>query len=58
MAVADALLGKPVRTVACKTVDLEMPADSQIVIEGLIDTELPEPEGSFGESHGHAAWAA
>jgi UbiD family decarboxylase len=55
MGVAGALLGRPVETVRCKTVDLEVPADSEIVIEGLIDPELLEPEGPFGESHGHVA---
>ncbi len=53
--VAGGLLGAPVRIVRCKTVDLDVPADSEIVIEGLIDTELLEPEGPFGESHGHVA---
>ena len=38
-----------------KTVDLEIPADAEIVVEGFIDTELLEPEGPFGESHGHVA---
>ena len=37
------------------TVDLDVPADAEIVIEGLIDPELLEPEGPFGESHGHVA---
>ena len=37
------------------TVDLNVPADAEIVIEGLIDPELLEPEGPFGESHGHVA---
>ncbi len=32
-----------------------MPADAEIVIEGLIDPDLLEPEGPFGESHGHVA---
>jgi hypothetical protein len=32
-----------------------VPADSEIVIEGLIDPELLEPEGPFGESHGYIA---
>jgi 4-hydroxy-3-polyprenylbenzoate decarboxylase len=32
-----------------------VPADTEIVIEGLIDPELLEPEGPFGESHGHVA---
>jgi UbiD family decarboxylase len=55
MAVAGGLMGKAVKTVRCKTIDLVVPADSEIVIEGLIDTDLLEPEGPFGESHGHVA---
>jgi UbiD family decarboxylase len=55
MGVAGALLGEPVRTVRCVTNNLEVPADSEIVIEGIIDSELLEPEGPFGESHGHVA---
>jgi 4-hydroxy-3-polyprenylbenzoate decarboxylase len=55
MAVAGGLMGAPVRTVRCKTIDLVVPADSEIVIEGLIDASLLEPEGPFGESHGHVA---
>jgi 4-hydroxy-3-polyprenylbenzoate decarboxylase len=55
MTVAGGMMGKPVRTVRCKTIDLLVPADSEIVIEGLIDTDLLEPEGPFGESHGHVA---
>jgi 4-hydroxy-3-polyprenylbenzoate decarboxylase len=55
MHVAGGLMGAPVRTVRCKTVDLVVPADSEIVIEGLIGTDLLEPEGPFGESHGHVA---
>ena len=39
----------------CVTVDLDVPADSEIVIEGLVDPELLEPEGPFGESHGYIA---
>src|SRR2546430_13226938 len=37
------------------TVHSRLPADAEIVIEGLIDPELLEPEGPFGESHGHVA---
>ena len=55
MAVAGGLAGAPIRIVKCVTVDLEVPADAEIVIEGLIDPELLEPEGPFGESHGHVA---
>src|ERR1019366_3580335 len=45
----------PIRTAKCVTVDLDVPADSEIVIEGLIDTDLLEPEGPFGESNGYVA---
>jgi 4-hydroxy-3-polyprenylbenzoate decarboxylase len=55
MAVAGALAGAPIRTVKCVTIDCEVPADAEIVIEGLIDSEFLEPEGPFGESHGHVA---
>ncbi len=55
MGVAGALAGEPIRTVKCVTVDLDVPADSEIVIEGLVDPELLEPEGPFGESHGYIA---
>ena len=55
MAVAGGLAGRPMRVTKCKTIDLEIPADAEIVVEGLIDTELLEPEGPFGESHGHIA---
>lgn len=55
MGVAGALAGAPIRTAKCVTVDLDVPADSEIVIEGLIDPELLEPEGPFGESHGYIA---
>jgi 4-hydroxy-3-polyprenylbenzoate decarboxylase len=55
MAVAGGLTGAPIRTAQGITVDLQVPADAEIVIEGLIDPELLEPEGPFGESHGHVA---
>jgi 4-hydroxy-3-polyprenylbenzoate decarboxylase len=55
MAVAGGLAGSPIRTAKAATVDLDVPADAEIVVEGLIDPELLEPEGPFGESHGHVA---
>jgi len=55
MAVAGALAGAPIRMAKAVTVDLNVPADAEIVIEGLIDPDLLEPEGPFGESHGHVA---
>src|ERR1700681_92244 len=55
MAVAGGLAGAPIRVAKAVTVDLDVPADAEIVVEGLIDPELLEPEGPFGESHGHIA---
>jgi len=53
--VAGGVAGAPIHVVKAKTVDLLVPADAEIVIEGFIDTEQVEPEGPFGESHGHVA---
>jgi 4-hydroxy-3-polyprenylbenzoate decarboxylase len=53
--VAGGLAGAPIQVAKAKTVDLVVPAESEIVIEGLIDTEYVEPEAPFGESHGHVA---
>jgi UbiD family decarboxylase len=53
--VAGGLVGGPINVVRARTVDLLVPAEAEIVIEGLIDTEYLEPEGPFGESHGHIA---
>ncbi len=45
------LLGEPVEMVKCKTIDLEVPARAEIVIEGVVDTdpERVQNEGPFGE---------
>ena len=51
--VAGALAGSPINVVKAKTVDLLVPAEAEIVVEGYIDTEYLEPEAPFGESHGH-----
>ena len=51
--VAGGLVGSPINVVKAKTVDLLVPAEAEIVIEGFIDTEYLEPEAPFGESHGH-----
>ena len=53
VAVAGALAGSPINVVRAKTVDLMVPAEAEIVIEGLIDTTALEPEAPFGESHGY-----
>ena len=51
--VAGGLVGEPINVVKGVTVDLLVPAEAEIVIEGYIDTEWLEPEAPFGESHGH-----
>jgi 4-hydroxy-3-polyprenylbenzoate decarboxylase len=58
IAVAGALAGEPIRMVKCVSVDLQVPADSEIVIEGLIDPSTLEPEAPFGESNGYVALEA
>ena len=55
MAVAGGVVGGPIRQVKAKTIDLMVPAEAEIVVEGLIDTEYLEPEAPFAESHGHVA---
>ncbi|MBI4522835.1 MAG: UbiD family decarboxylase [Deltaproteobacteria bacterium] len=52
-AVAGAIVGQPLDLVKCETVDLEVPATAEIVLEGIIRTDILEPEGPFGESHGY-----
>ena len=51
--VAGGLVGSPINIVKAKTVDLYVPAEAEIVIEGYISTKDLEPEAPFGESHGH-----
>ena len=53
LSVSGGLAGAPLNVTKCKTVDLIVPAESEIVIEGFVSTELLEPEAPFGESHGH-----
>jgi UbiD family decarboxylase len=47
MALAGAILGKPVEMVKCRTVDVEVPATSEIVIEGRLLPGVREDEGPF-----------
>ncbi|MFM1814409.1 MAG: hypothetical protein RLZ98_1104 [Pseudomonadota bacterium] len=53
LAVAGGLVGSPLNVVKAKTVDLLVPAEAEVVIEGYIRTDILEPEAPFGESHGH-----
>ena len=48
------LRGKPVEYVKCKTVDLEVPADADFVLEGYVDpSEELFAEGPFGDHTGY-----
>ena len=51
--VTGGLTGKPLNVVKAKTVDLLVPAEAEIIIEGFVSTKYLEPEAPFGESHGH-----
>lgn len=59
-AIAGGLHGAPVELVRCKTVDLEVPADAELVLEGqLLPIGWTADEGPFGEfSHitGDVKW--
>ncbi len=46
------LRGEPVPLVRCETVDLWVPADAEIVLEGALDGDWTEVEGPFGEYTG------
>jgi len=50
-----AIRQKPVELVKCETVDLEVPANAQIVIEGEINLDFDsfQSEGPFGEFQGY-----
>jgi len=47
--IAGGYLDEAVRLVKCKTVDLEVPADAELVLEGHIPPHYREEEGPFSE---------
>jgi 4-hydroxy-3-polyprenylbenzoate decarboxylase/2,5-furandicarboxylate decarboxylase 1 len=53
MDLAGALRGEPVEVVKAETVDLEVPATAEIIIEGTILPNVREVEGPFGEVSGY-----
>jgi UbiD family decarboxylase len=55
LGVAGALAGRPIAMAKARTIDIDVPATSEIVIEGLIDPSRLEPEAPFGESNGYVA---
>jgi 4-hydroxy-3-polyprenylbenzoate decarboxylase len=51
------LRGAGVPMVACKTVDLEVPAEAEIVLEGWVDPAERRVEGPFGDHTGYYSLA-
>lgn len=47
------LAGRPLPMIPCRTIDLEVPADTEIVVEGRILANVRKPEGPFGEFMGY-----
>jgi 4-hydroxy-3-polyprenylbenzoate decarboxylase len=50
--IAGFLRQKPVQLVKCETVDLEVPADAEIVLEGYVNLDELRTEGPFGDHTG------
>jgi len=53
IALACAMRGAPIELVKCETVDLEVPAHSELVLEGKVLPGVREPEGPYGEYPGY-----
>jgi len=53
LSVSGGLRGTPVPMVKAETVDLDIPAHAEIVIEGFIDPKGKEMDGMLGESSGY-----
>jgi len=50
--IAGFLRGKPVEIVRCETVDLEVPAHAEIILEGYVELDELRREGPFGDHTG------
>ena len=57
MVFAGFLRKKPVELVKCKTIDMEVPADAEFVIEGIVPAGLRRREGPFGDHTGYYSLA-
>jgi len=52
LTLAGALVGEPIRMVKCETLDLEVPAEAELVVEGEVLPNHTESEGPYGEVTG------
>ena len=50
--IAGSLLGHPVELITCESIDVEVPAHAELVIEGEVEPGIREEEGPFGEFTG------
>ncbi len=57
MVFAGWLRGSGVPMVACKTIELEVPAEAEIVLEGYVDPSERRREGPFGDHTGYYSLA-
>jgi len=55
--VAGGLRGEPLELVRCETVDLEVPASAEVVLEGEVSPGVTLEEGPFGEYIGYRGGA-
>lgn len=53
IAVAGVIRDRPVEMVQCKTVDLQVPANSEYILEGYVVPGELSPEGPFGDHTGY-----
>jgi len=53
LSLTGSLLGEPVELIHCETVDLEVPAYAEIILEGEIPPKIREEEGPFSEFQGY-----
>ena len=53
LAVAACLAGRPLQMRPCKHIDLQVPASTEVVIEGRILPKVRRPEGPYGEFMGY-----
>ncbi len=51
------LRGAPIELARCETVDLEVPADAEIVLEGYVERDERRREGPFGDHTGYYSLA-
>lgn len=54
--IAGGFLGEPLEVISCEEVDLHVPAQSEIVLEGEILAGAREDEGPFGEFTGYSCY--